>query len=304
MLWARRAELALELEVGRRNPLLPGVQLPTNVVVRHHLADVLPGASHVLLAAPSHTVRELLEHALPYWPAHATLVTAAKGIENTTLLTTSEVAAQVLGARLSRAVVVLSGPSFAAEVARGQPTSLVAAAEDESIAEQVQHALSHGRLRVYTSSDPMGVQVAGALKNVIAIAVGASDGLGLGQNARAALITRGLSEIARLGVAKGGRAATVAGLAGLGDLVLTCTGEMSRNRTVGFELGRGKPLGDVLASLGHVAEGVTTARSADGMARALGVDLPICSEVFQVLYAGKRPVDAVDDLLRRPLGRE
>jgi glycerol-3-phosphate dehydrogenase (NAD(P)+) len=148
------------------------------------------------------------------------------------------------------------------------------------------------------------VQVAGALKNVIAIAVGASDGLGFGQNARAALITRGLSEIARLGVAKGGRASTAAGLAGLGDLVLTCTGDMSRNRTVGFELGRGKPLAEVLAALGHVAEGVTTARSADDLAQTLGVELPICGQVRQVLYAGKLPQDAVEDLIRRPLGRE
>jgi glycerol-3-phosphate dehydrogenase (NAD(P)+) len=168
----------------------------------------------------------------------------------------------------------------------------------------VQRELSLGRLRVYTSSDPMGVQVAGALKNVIAIAVGASDGLGFGQNARAALITRGLSEIARLGVAKGGRAGTAAGLAGLGDLVLTCTGEMSRNRTVGFELGRGRPLADVLSALGHVAEGVTTARGANDLAQALGIELAICAQVYQVLYAGKLPQDAVEDLIRRPLVRE
>jgi glycerol-3-phosphate dehydrogenase (NAD(P)+) len=258
----------------------------------------------VLLAAPSHTVRELLSHAAPHWPPAAILVSAAKGIENDTLLTTAEVAGEVLGERLGRRIVVLSGPSFAAEVAARQPTSLVAAADDIQLAERVQRELSLGRLRVYTSSDPMGVQVAGALKNVIAIAVGASDGLGFGQNARAALITRGLSEIARLGVAKGGRAGTAAGLAGLGDLVLTCTGEMSRNRTVGFELGRGRPLVEVLAALGHVAEGVTTARSAHDLAFELGVELAICAQVYQVLYAGKLPQDAVEDLIRRPLVRE
>ena len=303
-LWARRAELAEELRRTRVNPLLPGTSLAALAAVSHRLQEVLEGARLVLLAAPSHTVRELLSRAAPHWPSEAILVSAAKGIENDTLLTTGEVAAQVLGERLGQRIVVLSGPSFAAEVAAGQPTSLVAAAGDVQLAERVQRELSLGRLRVYTSSDPMGVQVAGALKNVIAIAVGASDGLGFGQNARAALITRGLSEIARLAVAKGGRAGTAAGLAGLGDLVLTCTGEMSRNRTVGFELGRGRPLAEVLATLGHVAEGVTTARSADDLARALSVELPICAQVCQVLYAGKLPQDAVGDLLRRPLGRE
>jgi glycerol-3-phosphate dehydrogenase (NAD(P)+) len=303
-LWARRAELGEQLRRTRLNPLLPGVALAAAVQVSNRLEEVLTGAELVLLAAPSHTVRELLSRAAPHWPAAAVLVSAAKGIENQTLLTTAEVAGQVLGERLGQRVVVLSGPSFAAEVAAGQPTSLVAAAEDIRLAEGVQRELSLGRLRVYTSSDPMGVQVAGALKNVIAIAVGASDGLGFGQNARAALITRGLSEIARLGVAKGGRAGTAAGLAGLGDLVLTCTGEMSRNRTVGFELGRGRPLAEVLAALGHVAEGVTTARSAHDLARTLGVELAICAQVYQVLYAGKLPQDAVEDLIRRPLVRE
>jgi len=303
-LWARRAELAEHLRKTRQNSLLPGVLLHPAALVSHQLAEALAGAELVLFAAPSHTARELLTQAAPLWPARATLVNAAKGIENGTLLTTGEVAAQVLGQRLERRVVVLSGPSFAAEVAAAQPTSLVAAAEDAELAERVQRELSLGRLRVYTSNDPVGVQVAGALKNVIAIAVGASDGLGFGQNARAALITRGLSEISRLGVAMGGKAATAAGLAGLGDLVLTCTGDMSRNRTVGFELGRGRPLSEVLATLGHVAEGVTTARSAADLARSLGVDLPICAQVADVLYAGKLPQDAVGDLLRRPLGRE
>jgi glycerol-3-phosphate dehydrogenase (NAD(P)+) len=303
-LWARRAEFAAQLAATRANPLLPGVALAGAVTVSAQLGSVLAQADIVILAAPSHTVREVLSRAAPAWPGGATLVTAAKGIENDTLLTTGEVAAEVLGAQLEGRVVVLSGPSFAAEVAAGQPTSLVAASEQLALAEGVQRLMSVGRVRIYTSPDPRGVEVAGALKNVIAIAVGASDGLGFGQNARAALITRGLSEIARLGVAKGGQAATAAGLAGLGDLVLTCTGDMSRNRTVGFELGRGKPLGAVLAALGHVAEGVTTARSADDLARALGVDLPICTQVSQVLYAGKLPLDAVGDLLRRPLGRE
>jgi glycerol-3-phosphate dehydrogenase (NAD(P)+) len=303
-LWARRAELARSLSETRVNPLLPDVSLAAPVFVTDSFEEVFRGADTVVMAAPCHTVREVLQRAAAAWPLEATLVTAAKGIENNTLLTVSEVASAVLGSRLTRPVVVLSGPSFAREVAAGQPTNVVAASSDDACAEQVQRLFSLGRLRVYTSSDPMGVQVAGALKNVIAIAVGASDGLGLGHNARAALITRGVSEIARLAVAKGGVAATVAGLAGLGDLVLTCTGDLSRNRTVGFELGRGKPLSEVLNSLGHVAEGVTTARSADDLARTLGVDLPICSQVCQVLYAGKLPKEAVHDLLHRALKRE
>lgn len=303
-LWARRAELAKALRETRHNPLLPGVLLAPGVAVSDRFDEVFEGAGTVVLAAPCHTVREVLGNAANAWPTQATLVTAAKGIENDTLLTVMEVAREVLAERVGAPMVVLSGPSFAREVAAGQPTNVVAASEDESQAEHVQQLFSMGRFRVYTSSDPIGVQVAGALKNVIAIAVGASDGLGLGHNARAALITRGVSEIARLAVAKGGQAVTVAGLAGLGDLVLTCTGELSRNRTVGFELGRGKSLAQVLGSLGHVAEGVTTARSADDLAKKYGVDLPICSQVCQVLYENKLPQDAVDDLLRRSLKRE
>jgi glycerol-3-phosphate dehydrogenase (NAD(P)+) len=303
-LWARRAQVAKALTETRHNPLLPGVSLEPGVLVTDSFEEVFDGAGTVVLANPCHTVREVLGNAAPVWPHHATLVTATKGIENGTLLTVSEVAREVLAGRLQQQIVVFSGPSFAREVAAGQPTNVVAASDDESRAQHVQRIFSVGRLRVYTSSDPIGVQVAGALKNVIAIAVGASDGLGLGHNARAALITRGVSEIARLAVAKGGQAGTVAGLAGLGDLVLTCTGELSRNRTVGFELGRGKPLAEVLSSLGHVAEGVTTARSADDLARRLGVDLPICGQVCQVLYHGKLPEDAVADLLRRSLKRE
>lgn len=303
-LWARRSAFAEALAATRHNPLLPGVRLDSRVLVTDRLEDALAESDAVIVAVPSHTVRGVLERAAQCWPRDAILVSAAKGIESGSLATLSEVAEEVLQRRLSRAFVVLSGPSFAREVALGQPTNVVAASKDEAQAERVQQTLSVGRLRVYTSSDPMGVQVAAALKNVIAIAVGASDGLGLGHNARAALITRGLSEIARLAVAKGGQAATVSGLAGLGDLVLTCTGELSRNRTVGMELGRGRPLADVLASLGHVAEGVTTARCAEALALALGVDIPICSQVCQVLFAGKSPEAAVDDLLRRPLKKE
>jgi glycerol-3-phosphate dehydrogenase (NAD(P)+) len=302
--WAHQQAVADALEASRENALLPGVRLPDPVRVSHRLGDVVSGASLVVLAVPSHVAREVVLRLAPIWPREAMLVSATKGMESDTLKLISEVATEVLGRGLEQPVVVLSGPSFAREVAQGQPTSVVAACTSEQSAVAVQRVFSLGRFRVYTSKDPVGVQVAGALKNVIAIAVGASDGLGFGDNARAALVTRGLSEIARVAVAKGGEAVTVSGLAGLGDLVLTCTGNLSRNRTVGFELGRGRPLAEVLSSLGHVAEGVTTARSADVLARSLGVDLPICAQVHAVLCAGKTPLDAVDQLLRRRLKRE
>jgi glycerol-3-phosphate dehydrogenase (NAD(P)+) len=303
-LWARREEQAEALARTRQNRLLPGVQLPPAVAVSHRLEVVLAGASTVVFATPCHGLRAVAAEARPFIEPRARLVSAAKGIENDTLLLTTEIIADVVGAALGARTVVLSGPSFAREVADGHPTNVVAASSDERLAEEVQQIFSLGRLRVYSSNDPIGVQVAGALKNVIAIAVGASDGLGLGNNTRAALITRGVSEVARLAAARGGQALTVAGLAGLGDLILTCTGDLSRNRTVGFELGRGRALDDVLQNLGHVAEGVTSAKSAHDLAERLGVELPICSQVYSVLYCNKTPQTAVEELLSRPLKRE
>jgi glycerol-3-phosphate dehydrogenase (NAD(P)+) len=303
-LWVRREDEAGIVARTRENRLLPGVLLPRTVEVTHRLESALARASTVVFATPCHGLRTVAAEARPFIAAGARLVSAAKGIENDTLLLTTEILADVVGAALGARTVVLSGPSFAREVAQGHPTNVVAASADEQLAQEVQQIFSLGRLRVYTSGDPIGVQVAGALKNVIAIAVGASDGLGLGNNTRAALITRGVSEVARLAAAKGGQPLTVAGLAGLGDLILTCTGELSRNRTVGFELGRGRALADVLATLGHVAEGVTTAKSAHDLAERLGVELPICSQVYSVLYADRTPESAVEELLSRPLKRE
>jgi len=253
---------------------------------------------------PSDALRSVLGEARPHLPSEALVVIATKGIENGSLMTMGEVLADVLGPDIGHRGVAFSGPSFANEVAAGMPTAVVAASIDARAARAAQHALVNDRLRIYTSDDPVGVQVGGALKNVIALAAGASDGLGFGHNARAALITRGLAEIGRLAVAKGGQARTLAGLAGLGDLVLTCTGELSRNRTVGFELGRGRELGDVLASLGHVAEGVKTAKSAYHLAARIGVDMPITAEVYRVLYEGKPPRRAVEDLMHRALKDE
>ncbi|MGZ3474948.1 MAG: NAD(P)H-dependent glycerol-3-phosphate dehydrogenase, partial [Polyangiales bacterium] len=237
-------------------------------------------------------------------PAGIPIVSATKGIENETLELMSEVLESELPEQAERQLAYLSGPSFAKEVVRGQPTAVVIASRNEQLAEELPIRFSSERLRGYASTDVIGVEVGGALKNVIAIAAGAVDGLELGQNARAAVITRGLAEIARLAMAKGGDALTLAGLAGLGDLVLTCTGEASRNRTVGFEMGRGRTLDDVLSSMTQVAEGVRTAKSARDLSEKMGIDMPITHEVYKVLYENKPVRQAVHDLMTRALVRE
>jgi glycerol-3-phosphate dehydrogenase (NAD(P)+) len=258
----------------------------------------------VLLVVPSHAYRDTLALAKPLLPEATMLVSASKGIENDSLMLMSEVIEDVLGEDVRPRCAYLSGPSFAKEVASGIPTNIVVASSNEELAARVQQIFATDRLRVYSSDDPVGVEVGGALKNVIAIAAGACDGLGFGHNTRAALITRGLAELTRLAVAKGGDVLTLAGLAGMGDLVLTCTGELSRNRTVGFEMGRGKSLPEVLSQLGAVAEGVKTAKSTYELAQKLGVELPICNEVYHVLYENKPPLQAVRDVLTRPLKKE
>lgn len=304
-LWTWQAAHAARLERDRENrDFLPGYALPEQIAPTSDIGLAVAGASSVVIAVPSEAVRATLAAAAPHLPPDATLIVVAKGIEPTSLMLLSEVTNDVLGPGGEARAVFLSGPSFALEVARGLPTNLVAAGRDAQRSLLVQQRFASDRLRVYSSDDPAGVQVGGALKNVIAIAAGASDGLGFGHNTRAALITRGLAEMARLAVAKGGSVRTLSGLAGLGDLVLTCSAELSRNRTVGFELGQGRKLGDVLSGLGHVAEGVTTAHSAYHLATRLGVELPITSEVYAVLYGDKPVAQAVRDLLSRPLKKE
>jgi glycerol-3-phosphate dehydrogenase (NAD(P)+) len=297
-------EHARSLAQSRENrTFLPGFPLVAAVEPTAELAFALTGAELVVLALPSQAVRSVLgaaRAALPEVP----LVIASKGIESGTWMLLTEVVADVLGPAAARRALVLSGPSFALEVARRLPTNLVVAAADHALSVAVQNRMATERLRIYSSDDPVGVQVGGALKNVIAIAAGACDGLGFGYNTRAALITRGLAEMARLAAAKGGNVLTLAGLAGLGDLVLTCTGELSRNRTVGVELGRGAKLDDVLRNLGHVAEGVPTAEAAHRLAEQFGVELPISSEVYRVLFEGKPVPEAVHDVLHRPLRSE
>jgi len=290
-------------ETRENRAFLPGFALPEAVEPTADLERALGGAELVVVALPSQAVRDVLgraRHALPEAP----LVLASKGIESETWMLLTEVVADVLGPEVARRSLVLSGPSFALEVARRLPTNLVVAAPSHELSVTVQNRMATERLRIYSSDDPIGVEVGGALKNVIAIAAGACDGLGFGYNTRAALITRGLAEMARLAAAKGGNARTLAGLAGLGDLVLTCTGELSRNRTVGVELGRGARLEAVLSGLGHVAEGVPTAEAAHRLAERLGVELPISSEVYRVLFEGKPVLDAVHDVLHRPLKPE
>jgi glycerol-3-phosphate dehydrogenase (NAD(P)+) len=304
-LWTFPPELADEINESHQNArFLPGITLPTEIDVTPDLDRALADATMVVLVVPSHAVREVVERAKGAIPRTATIVSAAKGIENDSLMLMREVVLDVMGPDLDPRVAVLSGPSFAHEVAVGLPTAVVVASSSADVARAVQERFANDRLRVYTSDDPVGVELGGALKNVIAIAAGACDGLGYGHNSRAALITRGLAEIVRLSMAKGGNALTLAGLAGLGDLVLTCTGEQSRNRTVGVEMGRGRKLPDVLSRLGHVAEGVRTAKSAYDLGHKFNVEMPITTEVYRVLYEGKSAKQAVADLMARALKPE
>lgn len=304
-LWGRDPSHTAEIESTRQNHrYLPGVELPPNLRATSDLAHAIRGADLILLVVPSHTIRETVHkiHAIGF-PNGAPVVSATKGIENDSLMLVSEILEHELPEARGR-LAYLSGPSFAKEVVRGMPAAVVMASYDEKLAEELQIRFSSERMRAYANTDVVGVEVGGALKNVIAIAAGAVDGLELGHNARAAVITRGLAEIARVAMAKGGSALTLAGLAGLGDLVLTCTGEASRNRTVGFEMGRGRTLDEILGSMNQVAEGVRTAKSARDLSAKLGIDMPISSEVYKVLYENKPVKQAVYDLMTRALVRE
>jgi glycerol-3-phosphate dehydrogenase (NAD(P)+) len=302
-LWCRRDELAYAIEHERVNArYLPGAHLPIALKATSDIAEALHGASMVVFVAPSHGTREVAKLAAPYLTKHVPVVSATKGIENESLMFIDE----ILHAELPEMspLAFLSGPSFAKELASELPTGVVIAAKDQKVRELVMRRFHTQNLRTYGSDDVIGVECGGALKNVIAIAAGAADGLGFGYNTRAMLITRGLAEVARLAIARGGKALTLAGLAGMGDLVLTCTGELSRNRTVGVELGRGRKLGEILCNLGHVAEGVRTTKSAYDLSIKLGVDMPITRETYAVLYEDKPVIEAVRDLMGRELGPE
>ncbi len=304
VLWAR-GERAADLQARRENAAyLPGQRLPERLEVTGNLGDALRHAPTVLFVVPAQASRAIFRQAAPLLDPDADIVIASKGIEQSTRLRLSEVLAQELGGEAMPRCTVLSGPSFAAEVARGDPTAVVVAGQSAAATKRVQGVLSADNLRVYRNSDLIGVELGGALKNVMAIATGIVEGIGLGDNTRAALITRGLAEIARLGTALGGKVATFAGLAGAGDLILTCTGALSRNRSVGMAVGRGRSLDEVLGGMRMVAEGVATTRAVVALAAERRVDMPIAGKVHEILFEGRPVRDAVRDLLSRPLKEE
>jgi len=302
-LWAHEKEVYDTIAQGRVNEkFLPGMPIPACVAPCHDLAEALDSAAIVVSVMPSQHCRQLFVQIRPHLRPETMIVSATKGLEENSLLRMTEVIAHTIQPIEQSAprIGALSGPSFAIEAARGDPTAISIASQDAELARTVQQEFSNASFRIYTNHDPIGVELGGALKNTIAIAAGVSDGLGLGHNSVAALITRGLAEMTRLVVACGGRAETMAGLAGLGDLVLTCTGGLSRNRSVGVELGRGRKLPEILAGMhGMVAEGVFTTTAAVGLARAHGVEMPITEQMHAILHEGKSPHDAIYELMTR-----
>ena len=303
-LWAYEKEVVESVRARHKNDLfLPDAPIPHAVSATGILGEALEGAEIVLSVMPSHHARRVYMQMKPYLKLQMVFVSATKGIENDTYLRMSEVIAQVVQSNngFSPRLAALSGPSFAKEVAKGDPTAITVASTDNELAQMIQREFSDPSFRVYSNDDPVGVELGGSLKNIIAIAAGVVDGLGLGYNTAAALITRGLAEITRLTIACGGRPETMAGLAGLGDLVLTCTGGLSRNRTVGVELGRGRKLDDIIAGMhGMVAEGVLTTNAAVGLAKKMSVEMPITEQMHAILQEGKAPKDAIRELMTRP----
>ncbi|MGC2109155.1 MAG: NAD(P)H-dependent glycerol-3-phosphate dehydrogenase [Candidatus Korobacteraceae bacterium] len=308
-LWAHESEVRESIAAHRINALfLPGQTIPESVVCTNSLEEALQDAAIVVSVMPSHHTRRLFEAMQPYLCREMLFVSATKGIENDSLLRMTQVINEVLKSgdtRFTPRLGAISGPSFAKEVAKGDPTAVAIASADRELAAIVQREFSDPRFRVYTNDDVAGVELGGALKNIIAIAAGVLYGLDLGHNTVAALITRGLAEMTRLVVGCGGKTATMAGLAGLGDLVLTCTGGLSRNRSVGVELGRGRKLEDIIAGMhGMVAEGVLTTNAAVGLAKKVGVEMPITEQMHAVLQQGKPVEDAIRDLMGRPAASE
>ncbi len=300
-LWAYEQDLVARMAATRINDIfLPGFPLPANVEPVSDLAIALSDAHIVVGVMPSRFARQLYRAMLPHLEPSMRFVSATKGLENGTLLRMSEVARQVTGQKFA----VLSGPTFAREVARGEPTAALIAAEDQELATSIQREFSGPTFRLYANDDPLGVEIGAALKNTIAIGAGICQGLGLGSNSIAALITRGLAEITRLAVAMGARPRTLSGLAGLGDLVLTCTGDLSRNRSVGIELAKGRKLPEIVSSMTMIAEGVETTSAAVDLAQKFGVDLPIIEQMDSILRGGRSPREAIRELMERNLKNE
>ena len=297
VLWARRPELAADICREHRNAAyLPDLELPADLYATASIAEAVTDATLVVMAVPSHGFRSILEQAVPGVAPGVPVISLAKGLEQGSLSRMTEIAAQVLPGHPAG---VLTGPNLAREVVAGQPTASVVAIEDAKLGREVQALLSTDTFRVYTNDDVVGCEIAGALKNVIAIAAGMADGMGFGDNSKAALITRGLAELARLGVAMGGNPLTFGGLAGMGDLVATCISRQSRNRHVGHQLGEGRALADVIADMNMVAEGVKTAPSVLELAGRYGVEVPIVEQVVEVLNGRKAARDIIPALMRR-----
>jgi glycerol-3-phosphate dehydrogenase (NAD(P)+) len=304
-LWVRGAALAESTRSDRENKVyLPNYKLPDSVHVTHDAAASLQNAHMVIGAIPAAHARSVYQRVLPHLVRGTPIVSATKGLEPATHARMSEVISQVVSPEFPVRIAVLSGPSFAAEAAAGQPTAVVLASGEIALANELQEEFAAPNFRLYTNDDVPGVELAGAMKNVIAIAAGVCQGLGLGHNPLAALITRGLAEMTRLAVALGARPETLTGLAGLGDLVLTCTGALSRNRYVGVELGKGRPLTEILEGMKMVAEGVGTAGALLALARETGVELPITEQVSAILHQGRSPREAIRNVMERRLKRE
>ena len=304
-LWGRDQRVADEINRSHKNPVhLSDFELPQNITATTSLELATAEADSVVVVVPSHVFREVTGKLRDHLRPDTLLVSATKGVENGTLMRMSEVVADVLGPDFGTRFVALSGPSFAREVAQGDPTAIVAASQNPRASETVQQELSCAVFRIYTNSDTVGVELGGAVKNVVAIAAGVVRGLGMGTNSVAAIVTRGLAEMTRLALGEGARVETLAGLAGLGDLVLTCTGDLSRNRYVGIELGRGRKLVDILNDMREVAEGVKTTRAIYDLGRRAGVDMPITASIHALLYEDKPALEAANELMGRPLKKE
>lgn len=304
-LWSRREEQVTAINGSRRNPTyLTDIELPATLRATSDLEDALEGASLVIVVVPTEAVRPLLQQALPHIPEDAAILSATKGIEQGTLELVSEIFEDVFPKERHRMLTYLGGPSFAKEVAIGVPTAVCVAGHDEDTRTRVAEMLTTNRFRVYTTDDVVGIELGGALKNVVAIAAGVADGMNLGHNTRAALITRGLAELGRLAVKLGADPLTLAGLGGMGDLVLTCTGDLSRNRQVGIGLGKGKKLPQILEELGMVAEGVRTAKSAHELGEREGIEMPITDQVYSILYEDLPAQQALVTLMTRPMKDE
>lgn len=304
-IWAYEKEVADAINTQHENTVfLPGISLPRNLRASNSLEETCRDKDMIVAVTPSHVTRAVMSEAAPFLPRHVPIVCATKGIENDTYKLVYEILEDVLPIDYHPYLAFLSGPTFARELAQRMPTNAVAAAYSERLAEQVQHIFHHDYFRVYRTMDVVGVELGGSLKNVIAIAAGTASGMGFGSNTTAGLITRGLAEMSRLAVAMGANPMTLAGLTGMGDLVLTCTGGLSRNRQVGMKLGEGMTLEQILGEMNMVAEGVKTARSVHGLAQQIGVEMPICTKVYEVLYEGKTAQQAMGELMSRELKRE